>query len=84
VTGVVPVPALPTSEAVTCDSTPDIKISNAQHVAGSLGWRPGGEFRGRELTIRWSTGVIETYVNIGMIGTGWMVHVANSCITPRG
>ena len=81
---VVPVPALPTSEPVTCDSTEETKVGNAQHVAGSLGWRPWGAHAGRELTIRWSTGAIETYVNTGRPGTGWMVPVANSCIPPRG
>lgn len=71
-------PAHPGSEPVKCDSELVVKISNAQFNASRYGFRPVVS-RGRKITIRWSTGTVETYVATGQIGTGWMMPVPGTC-----
>lgn len=77
--GTVSVDATQGAEAVTCNSEDVVKIGNAQYVAANNGLAPGPGDRGETITIRWSTGTVETYISTGQVGTGWMVPVPGTC-----
>lgn len=76
---VAPLPAPSTAEPVTCDSEMEVKSANAQHTAGHYGLKPGPRNRNQRITIRWSTGTVETYYSTGNISNLWMLPVPDTC-----
>lgn len=81
--GEVPLPARPDQPPISCADLPDVRQVEATRFAATIGL-VGPPARGRQVTIRWSTGAIETYIHNGTYFSQAMEIVRDSCISPRG
>jgi hypothetical protein len=68
------------SEAITCSSELATRQGNASYVAANNNIPVGPRGRGRTITIRWSTGTVETYISNGAYTFGlWMEPIPGTC-----
>lgn len=65
---------------ITCGDIAEVRQAQACYVAANNGIPAGPPGRFRVITIRWSTGTVETYVSTGAYTHGlWMVPVPGTC-----
>ena len=71
--------ARPGTQPITCSDDPDVRVGNAQHALANNGIGMGSKFKGREFTVRFSTGTTETYIHQAVVGTYWLKIKPGTC-----